>query len=142
VCPAHRKAVTGPSTGTVEPVEGCSRAFDEEVFDRLLADLGSEAIAMEFLLTFDALLDTRIERVDRALKEQDREEIETALMSLQASAGMGGATELEATATRALAHRPVQLIPRGPLVRQLEGKANYFRQALIDFRRRRITPAA
>lgn len=63
-------------------------------------------------------------------------------MSLRASAAMVGATDLEAASSRALAHHPVELIPRGPLVRQLEGRADFFRQALVDFRRQRIASVA
>ncbi len=130
------------SEGSAGLPRGVRRAFDEEVFHRFADDLGWEIVVLEYLVSFEAMLDERINRIDHALKRHDRKEAETALMSLQASAAMAGATELEATAHRALRFRPVEQNPRAPLVRQLQGKADFFRQALIAFRRQRITPVA
>lgn len=139
---ARHKPPTDDVEGSVKRTGGSSRAFDEEVFERFVSDLGSEAVVLQYLVSFEAMLDGRINRINEALRVQDREETETALLSLQASAAMAGATQLEAVARRALTHHRVELTPRGPLVRQLQGKADFFRQALVGFRRRRTTSAA
>lgn len=107
-------------------------ALDATAFEQLAEDLESHAIASEFLVTFDALLADRIQRIEHALEAQDEEEITTALLSLQASAAMAGAAQLEASATRALA-RPAESTPPGPLVQELRGHADVFRTAFADF---------
>lgn len=115
-------------------------ALDTAVFEHLTEELDSYAVALEFLITFESLLAGRIQRIERALKDQDREEVITALMSLHASAAMVGAAQLEASATRALAQRSVETTPPGPLVRKLQGQAALFRSAFADFLHPEITP--
>jgi HPt (histidine-containing phosphotransfer) domain-containing protein len=104
-------------------------AFDSAAFTQLAEDLGSYSDATEFVRSFTALLPARIERIEQALMTQDREETITALLSLQASAAMAGATQLYAATTHALAANPVERAPRGPLIRKLQGQADLFRQA-------------
>ncbi|RJT77350.1 hypothetical protein D6T63_15555 [Arthrobacter cheniae] len=106
--------------------------LDTCAFEILADDLGS-FVASEFLTSFDALLADRIRRIERALETQDEEEVITALLSLQASAAMAGAAQLQASAARALAQRPVGSTPPGPLVRKLQGQADMFRDAFATF---------
>lgn len=58
--------------------------------------------ALAYLAVFDEMLDARVARIDRSLNGADQTELETALLSLQASAGMAGAKHLCRTATTAL----------------------------------------
>jgi hypothetical protein len=108
-------------------------AFNPAAFEQLAQDLGSYAIASEFVMSFESLLAERIQRIERALKNQDREEAITALLSLQASAAMAGAHQLHASATNALTIRLVETTPPGPLTRKLQGQANLFTHAFADF---------
>jgi hypothetical protein len=108
-------------------------ALDTAVFEQLAEDLGSYAVASDFLATFAALLTDRIQRIERSLIVQDEAELVTALLSLQASAAMSGAAQLQASATRTLARQPIGSTPTGPLMRQLQGQADAFRDALADF---------
>jgi HPt (histidine-containing phosphotransfer) domain-containing protein len=107
-------------------------ALDPQSFDEFAEDVGSVVIALEFLTTFASLLAGRIRRIEGALKDQDREETLTALLSLHASATMAGATQLQVSVTRALANEMVETTPPGPLVRKLEGQADLFRTALTE----------
>jgi hypothetical protein len=101
-------------------------ALDAAAYEDLAEDLASHAVALEFMTSFESLLAGRIQRIERALRNQDREEVVTALLSLQASAAIAGATELHASATRALASRSVETTAPGPLVRKLQGQASRF----------------
>ncbi len=107
-------------------------ALDPQSFDEFAEDVGSVVIALEFLTTFASLLAGRIRRIEGALKDQDRQETLTALLSLHASATMAGATQLQVSVTRALADERVETTPPGPLVRKLEGQADLFRTALTE----------
>ncbi len=119
-----------------------TRAFDTDAFEQLAGDLGSYTVATDFVRSFTALLPARIERIDRALRSQDREEIITALLSLQASAAMAGAPQLYAASTQALAVDPVERAPRGPLLRKLQGQADLFRQASAGLHARALLSEA
>jgi hypothetical protein len=103
--------------------------FDATVFARLVEDLDL-CVAVDFVTTFTALLAGRIERIEQALRDHDDEEIITALLSLQASAAMVGAAQLEASATRALTQQPTGSQPSGVLIRKLQGQAEMFRQTI------------
>jgi hypothetical protein len=103
--------------------------FDATVFARLVEDLDL-CVAVDFVTTFTALLAGRIERIEQALRDHDDEEIITALLSLQASAAMVGAAQLEASATRALTQQPTGSQPSGVLIRKLHGQADIFRQTI------------
>ncbi|MUK01048.1 hypothetical protein GM708_03330 [Vibrio cholerae] len=116
-------------------------AFDAAAFEDFAQDLGSSA-ALDFIETFETLLVTRIERIERALGGEDTEETITALLSLQASAAMAGAAQLHASATRALAELPVVTAPPGALVRKLQGQAQHFRDAAAGVHTSRTTPDA
>lgn len=117
-------------------------ALDPAAFEELSTDLASHVLALEYMISFESLLAGRIHRIERALKNQDREEAITALLSLQASATMAGARQLQGSATRALVDEPVQMTLPGPLVRKLQGQADLFRIAFADLRHRRFTAAA
>jgi hypothetical protein len=117
-------------------------ALDPVVFEELATDLASRALALDYLTSFESLLSGRIQRIERALEDQDGEEIITALMSLQASAAMAGAKQLEASATRVLADEPVERTMPGPLVRKLQGQAVLFSDAFAELRQRRFTSVA
>ncbi|MFJ6001008.1 hypothetical protein [Arthrobacter sp. NPDC092385] len=108
-------------------------ALDTAAFEQLAEDLGSYTVASDFLATFASLLTDRIQRIERSLIVQDEAELVTALLSLQASAAMSGAAQLQASATRTLAQQPVGSTPTGPLVRRLQGQADAFRDALAGF---------
>lgn len=116
--------------------------LDTVVIGHLVDDLGSYPLALNFVTTFDSLLDSRITRIEQALEGRDEDETVTALLSLQASAAMAGAVQLEALATRALTHQPVRTTPQGFLVRQLESEAALFRSALTGFRDLRVPHTA
>lgn len=115
-------------------------ALDTATFEHLIEELDSHAVALEFVISFESLLADRIQRIERALKDQDREEVITALLSLHASAAMVGAAQLEASATRALGNEPVETTPPGPLVRKLQGQAALFRGAFADLHHPQTTP--
>ena len=117
-------------------------ALDPQPFDDLTEDVDSVVIALDFMMDFGSLLPGRIRRIEQALRDQDREETVTALLSLHASAAMAGATQLQASATRALANEPVESTPPGPLVRKLEGQADLFRAALTKLQHRHPPTAA
>jgi hypothetical protein len=104
-------------------------AFDATAFARLVEDIDLCA-AVDFLGTFNALLTGRIERIHQALQGHDEKEITTALLSLQASAAMVGAAQLEASATRALAQQPMESKPSGALIKKLQGQAAMFNDAV------------
>ena len=108
-------------------------ALDTAAFEQLAEDLGSYAVASDFLATFASLLTDRIQRIERSLVVEDEAELVTALLSLQASAAMSGAAQLQASATRTLAQQPIRSTPTGPLMRQLQGQADAFRDALAGF---------
>ncbi|BBE24653.1 hypothetical protein MN0502_35360 (plasmid) [Arthrobacter sp. MN05-02] len=116
--------------------------LDPAAFEELSEDLASHVLALEYMVSFESLLAGRIHRIEQALKNQDREEAITALLSLQASATMAGARQLQGAATRALIDEPVQMTLPGPLVRKLQGQADSFRIAFADFRHRCCTTAA
>jgi hypothetical protein len=116
--------------------------LDGRIFGELAEDVGSVAIASDFMTSFASLLPGRIRRIEKALTDQDREEALTALLSLHASATMAGATQLQASATRALADEPVEMALPGPLIRKLEGQADLFRTALTELQHRRSPAAA
>lgn len=107
-------------------------ALDATVFAKLVEDLDL-SVAAEFLVAFNGLLVGRIERIEQALKGHDEEEISTALLSLQASAAMVGAAQLEASATRALTQQPMGSKSPGALIRKLQGQADIFREAVAGF---------
>jgi hypothetical protein len=117
------------------------RAFDADVLQQLAEDLESPVDAYAFALSFQSLLPARIQRIDHALRIQDREETLTALLSLQASTAMVGACQLNASVTRALAHHPVEKTLPGPLRRKLEGQADLFKRAFAEVHAR-TTPGA
>ncbi len=117
-------------------------ALDPAAFEELATDLASHSIASDFMTSFELLLAGRIQRIERAFKDQDREELITALMSLQASAAMAGAAQLQISATRALADASVKTTLPGPLVRKLQKQADRFGVAFADFRQRRFSVAA
>ncbi|MCU1632492.1 MAG: hypothetical protein JWM61_1144 [Micrococcaceae bacterium] len=81
-------------------------AFDVDVFHTLVKELESSSTAVAFLTSFASMLDDRIHRIERALTSQNREELRTALFSLRASAAMAGATQMQTSATTALADQP------------------------------------
>ncbi|MDN4609569.1 hypothetical protein [Arthrobacter burdickii] len=114
--------------------------LDAAAFESLADDLGSR-IASDFLTSFDALLTERVQRIEHALKMHDEEELITAILSLHASAAMAGATQLQVSATRALAHQPVGSTPSGPLVRKLQGQAAAFKDALATFHHAGYAPS-
>lgn len=114
--------------------------LNADAFKQLAEDLESPAIASDFLAAFDVLLSDRIQRIEQALKNQNEEEITTALLSLQASAAMVGAAQLDASTTRALAQQPTKSAPPGPLIRKLQGQADAFSDALSDFHHASYTP--
>ncbi|MHA7143449.1 hypothetical protein ACX80U_01900 [Arthrobacter sp. TmT3-37] len=103
--------------------------FDTTALAKLVEDLDLY-VAMDFLTTFSALLAGRIERIEQAYQDHDEEEITTALLSLQASAAMVGAAQLEASATRALGQQPTRAKHSGALIRRLEGQADVFRETI------------
>ncbi|RJT75115.1 hypothetical protein D6T63_18180 [Arthrobacter cheniae] len=107
-------------------------ALDAFAFEILAEDLGTDD-ASDFLTSFEALLTGRIQRIERALQAQDEEAITEALLSLQASAAMAGAAQLQASATHALMQQPMRSTPPGPLVRKLQGQADMFKDALVTF---------
>ncbi|MHA7179847.1 hypothetical protein ACX80J_06970 [Arthrobacter sp. MDB2-24] len=113
--------------------------LDATVFESLADDLGSR-IASDFLDSFESLLTDRIRRIEGALKAHDDEELTTALLSLQASAAMAGAAQLQSSATRALAYNPMASAPPGPLVRKLQGQAAAFKDAFATFHHTSYTP--
>jgi hypothetical protein len=106
--------------------------LDATVFAKLVEDLDL-SVAAEFLVTFNALLVGRIERIEQALKGHDEEEISTALLSLQASAAMVGAAQLEASATRAITQQPMGSKLSAAFVRRIQGQADMFREAVAGF---------
>lgn len=114
-------------------------ALDPAAFEELATDLASCVLALDYLTSFESLLAGRIQRIEQALMDQNREKAITALMSLQASAAMAGARQLQASATRVLADGPVEATLTGPLVRKLQGQADLFRGAFADFRDHRFT---
>ncbi|MHA7279925.1 hypothetical protein ACX80H_09255 [Arthrobacter sp. MDT2-2] len=120
------------SIPTVHPRYGVLPPLDATAFESLADDLGFR-VATDFLASFDALLTDRIRRIERALEAHDEEELITAVLSLQASAAMAGAAQLQASATRALAHVPPGSTPAEPLVRELQGQATAFKDAFTDF---------
>lgn len=67
----------------------------------LAEDLSSD-VALDYLRTFDSILGRRVSRIGAALVNGTQEELETALMSLQAGSAMAGASRLYRTATSAL----------------------------------------
>lgn len=115
-------------------------ALDPTAFEDLVEDLGSYTVASEFMTSFDSLLTGRIQRIERALENHDKEEIVTALLSLQASAAMAGAAQLQASVTRALVDQSVELVPPGALIRELHGQADLFRIAFADHHSRPTPP--
>lgn len=88
---------------------------------------------MSFLATFTSLLSPRIGRIDAAFKQKDREDLITALLSLQASATMAGAAQLQKTTTRALMADPIEDQPPEPLIEQLTSEAQDFTRAFRSF---------
>ena len=107
-------------------------ALDANAIAELVEDVDL-SVAVDFLLTFDALLGRRIQRIGQALRDHDEEEITTALLSLQASAAMAGATRLQASATCALAQQPMGSKPSETFMRELQGQADMFRDAVANF---------
>lgn len=106
--------------------------FDSDAFVRLADDMGSRDLAAHFLVTFTEMLGPRIARIEQALKEQDKEELTTALLSLRSSAVMVGATQILASTTQALADGAPA--PAGPLVRRLQGQAHLFTESTEHIR--------
>lgn len=106
--------------------------FDSEAFTRLADDLNSHDLAVEFLTSFTALLDTRIRRIEQTLRNRNKEDLITALLSLRSSAAMVGACQLHASTTQALAEG--ETAPVGPLVRRLQGQAHLFMESTADLR--------
>ena len=106
-------------------------AIDATAFAKLVEDLDL-CVAGDFLVTFNALLAGRIERIQQAFQSHDKEEVITALLSLQASAAMVGAAQLEASATRALTQQPTESEPSGAFIRKLQGQADMFREAVAS----------
>ena len=104
--------------------------FDDEAFARLADDLDSPDLAVDFLTSFTALLDTRIRRIEQSLRDRNREELITALLSLRSSSAMVGACQLHASTTQALAEGETAAV--GPLVRRLQGQAHLFTQSTAD----------
>lgn len=107
-------------------------ALDVTAFDELAEDL-DPYVAFDFMATFNALLDSRIERIEQALKGRDGEEITTALLSLQASAVIAGAAQLQASAAHALNEQPMESGNSETFVRYLRQQADTFRAAFINF---------
>lgn len=130
--------MTGEGASLDRTAAGMNPVLDPAVFGHLVDDLGSYPVALDFVETFDSLLGGRITRIGQALEDRDEDETVTALLSLQASASMAGAVQLEALATRALVHQPVGMTPQGSLMRQLESEAAQFRNALTGFRNLRV----
>lgn len=120
------------SVPAAHPRYGVLPPLDATAFELLADDLGSR-IATDFLTSFEALLTDRIRRIERALEAHDGEELITAMLSLQASAAMAGAAQLQASTTRALAHMPSGSTPAAPLVRELQGQATAFKDAFTHF---------
>lgn len=123
-----------PSNGLHARMASTDPVLDPAAFEQLVDDLGSYAIAMDFVTTFESLLGTRITRIGQALEDLDEEELVTALLSLQASAAMAGAVQLHASATHALADRGVGEPFPGSLLQQLESEAELFRSTFADFK--------
>lgn len=65
---------------------------------RLCQHLGDPAIACRFINRYTALLDERIDRLDRALVAQDPDAWMDCLLSLKTSSVMAGATAMAALA--------------------------------------------
>lgn len=103
-------------------------ALDATAFDVLAEDL-DPYVAFDFMATFIALLDSRIERIQQALRGSDGEEITTALLSLHASAVIAGAAQLRASATHALNEQPMEPGTSETFVRYLREQADTFRAA-------------
>jgi hypothetical protein len=106
--------------------------FDGEAFAQLAEDLKSRDLAVEFLETFTSMLDSRIRRIEQTLRDRDREELITALLSLRSSAAMVGAPQLLASTTQALTDGETASV--GPLVRRLQGQAHLFIESTADLR--------
>ncbi len=104
-------------------------ALDATAFSRLVEDVDLD-VAVDFLTTFNALLVSRIARIEQALEDHDEEEICTSLLSLHASAAMVGASQLQASAARALTQRPMGLELSGAFVRELQDQADLFSDAV------------
>jgi HPt (histidine-containing phosphotransfer) domain-containing protein len=84
---------------------------------------------MSFLVTFTSLLGPRIDRIDAAFEQKDREELITALLSLHASSAMAGAQRLQATTAHALAAEPVEDQAPDPVLERLAVEAREFEEA-------------
>lgn len=107
--------------------------FDSGAFARLAEDLNSHELAVDFLTTFTSMLDPRIRRIEQTLRDRDREELITALLSLRSSAAMVGAAQLHASTMQALAEGEKAAV--GPLVRRLQGQAHIFTESTAHLRR-------
>ncbi|AUZ89126.1 hypothetical protein CVO76_16920 [Arthrobacter agilis] len=103
--------------------------FDVAVFDRLIDDLDSRVIALNFLRDFTEMLDDRMNAIEQALKAESFDESLRSLHSLRASAAMIGARQLDASTTLALETKHFEATAIGPLVRKLQGQADLFRTA-------------
>lgn len=107
--------------------------FDRYFFDVLVADL-SPMVAARFETEFCALLPSRVRRIEDALTGgQDRDEAITALMSLQASATIAGATRLSSTVGTALADLTKAFHPSSLLSARLRRQAQQFAEAYASF---------
>ncbi|MHA7209929.1 Hpt domain-containing protein [Arthrobacter sp. MDT1-65] len=107
-------------------------ALDATAFSTLVEDVDL-GVAVDFLTTFNALLVSRIARIELALEDHDEEEICTALLSLHSSAAMVGASQLQASAARALTQHPVGSEHCREFVLTLQGQADTFRDAVAGF---------
>ena len=130
----NRRTAAGTRECTMTPV------FDPGTFERLVDEVGSRADAIDYLITFTSLLPARTERIRRAIKTGNNEEVTDALLSLQASAAMAGAAQLQASVTQALAQQHEGLPPTDPLVRKLQRQADLFSEAVLDFHYNGYTP--
>jgi hypothetical protein len=95
---------------------------------------------MSFLVMFNSLLPRRIHRIRLAFTTRDREEILTAMLSLQTGATMAGAAQLHETTTRVLMADPIEDQPPEPLIEQLTFEAQEFTRAFRSFEKVPVFP--
>jgi HPt (histidine-containing phosphotransfer) domain-containing protein len=72
--------------------------LDTDALGRLEEQLGDTDMLCEFIRRFEAMLDQRVERLQRALSAQDHDDWMDAVLSLKTSATMAGAKALSTLA--------------------------------------------
>lgn len=113
-------------------VDGRLPHLSHESVGLLVEDLSLD-VALDYLSTFDSILGRRVSRIGAALVDGPQEELETALMSLQAGSAMAGASRLCHTVTSALGDLQTKGRCADDVLVKLEDQSVRFRAAYRCF---------